>query len=289
MKRIAPAVIFTALTTLFFLAPGCGSRPGFEEDFAHMEQPDAPEAGLTDEQIEELHAEQRRERLQKLKELRKEEFDLYVRSDEQLDPLESPEPYTLSAGDKIRVRFTPQSEMTALFVVRPDGMVSFDLIGEIPVVGLTPLELGETLEELYAVYLRSPSINVSVEEFASQRIYVLGEVVRPGMYPLINTTTLTQVIGQAGGWRGTARMEDVMIIRKGEDQMPFAFRVNVKDMLKNDEMHSDIAIRNLDIVYVPKGKLASAADFTGRFFDIVLPPIDAGWKLFLMNDYARRF
>jgi polysaccharide export outer membrane protein len=127
-----------------------------------------------------------------------------------------------------------------------------------------------------------------VDEFKSRRLYVLGEVFKPGMFEMITPVTLTQVITEAGGWKGSARMEEVMIVRKGEDQTPFSFKVNVKDMLKSGDVQNDLYMRNHDIVYVPKGKIASAEDFTGRLFGIILPPIDAIWKTALIADWRNR-
>ena len=243
---------------------------------------------MTDEEIEAARELEKEERRQRLRELREETFDLYVDSDQEIDAYGPPHDYVLNAGDHIRLRFSPQVEMNTEFTVRPDGKVSFDLIGELPVVGITPSELRETLDEMYAVYLKSSSINVVVVDFKSQRLYVLGEILRPGMFELSNPITLTQIITQAGGWKGSARMEDVMIIRKGEDQTPFSFKVNVKEMLKSGDVHSDIFMRNHDIVYVPKGKIAAAEDFVDRFFGVIAPPIEAAWKTKLVTDWNKQ-
>ncbi len=285
MKRSRNAILLPLFFLVLCLSAGCGSRPGFEGDFAEMPPPDAPESFMTDEEIEEAQERERETKRQRLRELRQEAFDLYVESEQEIDAFGPPQDYLLSSGDRVHIRFSPQKEMNAEYRVRPDGKISFDLIGELPVLGITPSELQGTLDELYAVYLKSSSINVVVDDFGAQRLYVLGEVSRPGMFGLINPTTLTQVITEAGGWKGSARTEDVIIIRKGFDQTPFSFKVNLKEMLKTGEVHSDIVMRNHDIVYIPKGKIASAEDFVDRFFGVIAPPIEAAWKLKLVTDW----
>ncbi len=281
----------TVVTLAILLAAGlfgCGSRPGFEGDFARIPPPDAPQDVLTDDELQELRRQEEEERLRQFDELREAHLKKYVEGDVEIDPFATPDVYSISHGDEIGLRFTPQIEMNSVFKVRPDGKIAFDLIGELPVAGLAPAELASTLEELYSVYLRTPSINVVLREFESRRIYVLGEVRKPGMYPLLGPFTLIQAISTAGGWTPDARTQEIMIVRKAADNTPFSFKVNLKEMMAKGEVSGDFHIRNQDIIYVPKGKIASAADFTGRLFDIILPPIDTAWKIFLISDWNSR-
>jgi protein involved in polysaccharide export with SLBB domain len=268
------------------LISGCGSRPGFDEDFTQMPPPEGPGKTLTDEEIEEAKLREKEERLMRLEELRQEELDLYLESDEEFDAREAFPEYRLAPGDDFNVRFASQPEMNIALTVRPDGMVSFDLVGDVPVSGMAPEELARTLEEMYAVYLRDPQINVVVKDFVNLHVYVLGEVLKPGEYPLRSPTSLAQAVAMAGSWSDDARLEDVMVIRMRDDQTPFAFKVNMKEVMKG-AVHADPYLRNMDIVYVPMGKIASTRNFVGRFFQTILPPIDAIWKTSIIMDYAR--
>ena len=149
---------------------------------------------------------------------------------------------------------------------------------------MTPAELAETLEEMYAVYLRDPEINIVVSGFTSQRFFVLGEVHRPGEFELTGAVTLTQAVAMAGSWTDDARTEDVMMIRMREDRSPVAMKVNLKEIM-NGAVYADLPLRHMDVIYVPMGKMAGTRNFVGRFFDIIIPPIDASWKTAILTGY----
>ncbi|MBN1825951.1 MAG: polysaccharide biosynthesis/export family protein [Candidatus Eisenbacteria bacterium] len=283
MKRTV--IVFVVPLLIAFLCAGCGSRPGFEEDFTG--KPESPSDTPTDEEILEAREQAREERLARLDELRQEELSLYVESEDELDlSAETPE-YRIVARDNIALRFVTHPEMNLQIEVRPDGAASFDLLGDLPVAGMTPSELAETLKEMYAVYLREPDINVVVSGFASQKFYVLGEVKLPGEFELTNPVTITQAIAMAGSWSDDARTEDVMVIRMREDRTPIAMKVNVKEIM-NGAIFADLSLRHMDVVYVPMGKMAGTRNFVGRFFDTILPPIDAAWKTAVLTGYRNR-
>ncbi|MFH1680887.1 MAG: polysaccharide biosynthesis/export family protein [Candidatus Eisenbacteria bacterium] len=259
---------------------GCGSRPGFEGDFARLPKPEAPERLPTDEEIERIREEEaalRREMLEA-------EMRLFIESEEEVDLRPESIEYRIVARDKFGIRFVNQPMMNSEFTVRPDGMVSFDMLGDLPVAGLTPRELARTLEEMYAVYLRDPMVNVVIRDFENERVFVMGEVNRPGEFALARPITLSQAIAQAGSWTDNARMEEVMVIRMREDRSAFAFKVNVKGIL-SEAPAADPFLAHMDIVYVPTGRVASVRNFTARFFGIILPPIDAAWRAAILSGY----
>lgn len=285
MKREIIRLLLSTLVLL--LVVGCGSRPGFEEDFTSESPPDAVDKTLTDEEIQEAQERERQERLGRIDELREEERRLYIESDGDVD-FEAPvDEYRLAQGDRFRVRFMNQPEMDVVMTVRPDGMASFDLLGDLPVAGQTPGDLARTLEEMYSVYLQNPQINLVIEAFNSQRFFVMGEVNRPGEFQLTTPTSLVQAVAMAGSWTDDAKTEEVMVIRLREDRTPVAFKVNLKEIMKGS-VYANLYLRNFDIVYIPMGRLAGTANFVDNFFDIVLPPIDAAWKTSVLLGYNNR-
>lgn len=273
------------LALMTALASGCGSRPGFEEDFTSLPEPEAPAREVTDEEIEETLADEASLVVPVITRVGEEGAE-GGGGMEGFELRPEPGPYRLSPGDEFEIRFLNQPEMNVDQRVRPDGAVSLDLIGDLMVAGLTPEELSRALEEMYSVYLKKPSINVLVLNFQTRRFFVVGQVDKPGEYPLTVPTSLSQAVATAGSWTGEARTEDVMVIRMGEEGEPFAFKVNLKEIMRG-AVGSDPILTHMDIVYVPMGKIASARNFVDRFFGVILPPIDATWKLAVTTGYRR--
>ena len=281
MKTHRGIAFWGAALVLAWLA-GCGSRPGFEGDLTRLPEPDAPRDEMTDEEIERA----REEEAAKRREILQEEMQLYIESEEEIELRPEPTEYQLVIGDEFSARFVNQPSMNVDLIVRPDGNASFDLLGDLPVAGLTPRELARNLEELYSVYLRDPMVNVVVRNFENQRVFVLGMVESPGEHTLKQPLTLTQAIAKAGSWKDGARLEDVMVIRMRPDRTPFAFKVNVKEIIR-EAPFADPFLANMDIVYVPKSRVTSLRDFSNRFFGIIIPPIDAVWKTAIIAGYKR--
>lgn len=281
-RAAAETLLLAGLVAGLLAGPlaGCGSRPGFEGDFTKLPEPEAPEREMTDEEIEKAREEETAAR----RELLEGEIGLYIESEEPIELRPEPLEYRLVIGDVFSIRFANQGMMNMEITVRPDGMASFDLLGDLPVAGLTTSELARTLEEMYAVYLKDPMINIAIRQFEHQSFFVLGEVGRPGEYPLAKPTSLSQAIAVAGSWNDTARLENVMVIRMREDRTPFAFKVDMKEVLANAP-YADPFLAHMDIVYVPMGRIASARNFSTRFFGVILPPIDAAWKTAILTGW----
>jgi protein involved in polysaccharide export with SLBB domain len=165
--------------------------------------------------------------------------------------------YRVQVGDQLDIKFFYQPELNEQVIVRPDGCISLQLVPKVMAVGLTPEELTEFLTEKYAIELKQPKIAVIVRSYGAQKVYVDGEVAKPGMLPLVGFMTVLQAISQAGGLKETARMNEVIIIRHGLDNQPRAFPVNVRKVIDGTDMHQDIPLKPFDIVYVPRSPIGN--------------------------------
>jgi len=110
------------------------------------------------------------------------------------------EEYRIQAGDQLDIKFFYNKDLNEQVTVRPDGRISLQLVKTVVAAGLTPEQLTVNLKKAYSVHLKDPEIAVIVRSFSSQRIYVDGEVGKPGMLPLTGPTTVRQAISQAGGF-----------------------------------------------------------------------------------------
>ena len=93
--------------------------------------------------------------------------------------------YQLAPGDVLQIRFFYNPELNEKVQIRPDGHITMSLIGEVELRSKTTAQATNELETAYKNYLKTPSITVQVEEFSSQKVFVGGEIARPGMFPLV--------------------------------------------------------------------------------------------------------
>jgi protein involved in polysaccharide export with SLBB domain len=162
-----------------------------------------------------------------------------------------PASYRLQKGDTVEVRVFNLPELTQAAVVRPDGVVSFQLVGEINAAGMTTDDLTKVLTDIYAKRFRQPEVSVSILSFANQTVYVGGEVNQPAALPLAGTLTLTAAIFRSGGFKDSAQQETVELIRAadgGQRQV-----VNVQAILRSGA--PDIELKPGDIVFVPQSTI----------------------------------
>jgi polysaccharide export outer membrane protein len=164
--------------------------------------------------------------------------------------------YRLTPGDTIELRFFFNPELNDTVQIRPDGRISVQLIGEMSVGGLTVTEATSKIETLSAGELRTPKVSVQVRTFGGRKIFVTGEVVRPGPVNLPGEMTLLQAIEEAGGLRLTADPKSVVLIRKGEDGQPRGQRL--APYVSKDRQGPDAALplQPFDIVMVPERGIA---------------------------------
>jgi protein involved in polysaccharide export with SLBB domain len=139
------------------------------------------------------------------------------------------------------------------------------------VVGLTPAELTDLLTKKYATEVKRPEITVIVRSFSAQRVYVDGEVAKPGMISLVGFMTVLPAISQAGGVKDSARTTEVIVIRRGADNKPLVIPVNLNKAIDGTDMSQDIILRPFDIVYVPKSPIANVNKWVDLYVRKNLP------------------
>lgn len=159
--------------------------------------------------------------------------------------------YVIGKEDVLNVDVWREPELTRTVVVRSDGKFSFPLIGEVPAVGLTPLQLKSALTEKLNGYLTSPIVSVSVQDARSQRISILGEVVRPGNYPLIKPMTVLDALAAAGGFRDFAKTSKMFILRIAQDGTRTRIPLKYKRVISEKQSNDNFELQARDTIIVP--------------------------------------
>lgn len=190
----------------------------------------------------------------------------------------SAEEYRIHAGDELEIKFYFSPELNERVIVRPDGRISLQLADEVIAAGLTSAELRETLTGKYSKELKNPVIAVIVRTFSSQRVYVDGEVQRPGMLPLAVRTTVRQAISQAGGFKDTGRKSTVVVIRQGPEEKPHVIPVDMERVADGSDLGQDIVLKPYDIVLVPKKTVANVNLWIEQYINLNVPQV--GFTIF---------
>ena len=161
-----------------------------------------------------------------------------------------PADYTIGQEDVLNIVFWREPDMSSEVVVRPDGKISLPLINEVVALGLTPAQLRATLTEQAKKLIADPNVSVVVKQINSRKVFITGNVERPGPYPLGGPTTVLQLIALAGGLRGYADSKHIVIMRtdKGVSaSLPF----NYNDISKRKNLHQNVELKPGDTVIVP--------------------------------------
>ncbi len=178
--------------------------------------------------------------------------------------------YRIQPGDTLEVRFYNNPELNETVTVRPDGKISLQLAPEARAAGLTPEELSRQLTGQYSQELRNPKIAVLVRTPASNRVYVGGEVFKPGVVSLLAPLTVFQSITEAGGLTNEARTKEIVIIRKGEKK-PIIFTVNLANVIDGSNLSEDVTLMPFDIVFVPKSPIANVDLWVDQYLRRLIP------------------
>jgi protein involved in polysaccharide export with SLBB domain len=179
--------------------------------------------------------------------------------------------YILQLGDVIDIKFFYNPELNERVTIRPDGRISLQLVEKIEAAGLTPSELDGILTTKYSELLQKPEVAVIVKEFAGQNVYVGGEVNFPGLIPISGKLTSLQAIFQAGGFKNTAKLKSIVILRAQGTKKPLFMTINLKEDLLKHTQHNDILLKPYDVVFVPKTTIAKINQFVDQYLKKLIP------------------
>jgi polysaccharide export outer membrane protein len=157
-------------------------------------------------------------------------------------------PYVIGPLDVLAIKVWNNQNLSALYDVRLDGMLSMPLIGEVKAEGLTVQALKDLLtdEDHIGKIMVEPIVDIQVAKVNSKRYFVYGEVLRTGEVPLIETTTILDAVASFGGFKDFAKTNKIYLMRGTEKHL-----FNYKDVSKGKHMEQNIVIQNGDRIYVP--------------------------------------
>lgn len=158
--------------------------------------------------------------------------------------------YTVKPGDVLSVSVWKEPDLQRPALVRPDGSFSFPLVGEIDAKGKTVADLNKLLTQRLAKYIAEPVVTVSIQEIKGNKVYVIGQVNRPGEFIMNPTVDVMQALSMAGGTTPFASLGDIVVLRRtpaGKQSIPFRYN----DVVKGRRMDQNIDLQSGDVVVVP--------------------------------------
>ncbi len=158
--------------------------------------------------------------------------------------------YVIGASDVLDISVWKEPDFTRTVPVRPDGKISLPLLNDIDAAGLTPVQLATAITAKLRKYVNDPQVTVIVTVINSQHVYVVGEVTRPGAFPLLPNMTVLRALSGAGGFTRFANLKNIQVLRK-ENSQTLTFAFNYKDVVRGKHSEQDILLKPGDTIVVP--------------------------------------
>ena len=189
--------------------------------------------------------------------------------------------YTLAPGDILNIEVWGREEFKAKdgvnggIMIRPDGKISFPLLGEIKAEGYSISALTTAITQGLSEYLKQPCVTVNILKFHTTRVYVLGEVNKPGLYEIEKQHNLLDAISIADGYTRDAAKKKVFVIHKGQTDKPI--KANLYALLNKGDMSQNYSLNDGDVVYLTSnGRIDFARD--------IMPFVSAAYMINDINN-----
>ncbi len=159
--------------------------------------------------------------------------------------------YTVKAGDVLAIAVWKEPDLTSNSVlVRPDGSFSVPLVGQVDARGKGVSELQKLVTERLRKYIADPVVTVSVQEVKGNKVYVIGQVTKPGEFIVNPSVNVMQALSMAGGTTAFASLNNIIILRRtaaGQVALPFHYN----DVIHSKDLQLNVELQAGDVVVVP--------------------------------------
>ncbi|NWF52701.1 MAG: polysaccharide export protein [Nitrospirae bacterium] len=181
-----------------------------------------------------------------------------------------PAEFILGPGDIVEIKVYRHDDLTMIAPIDTSGKISYPLVGDIQASGLSIFQLRDKIRDGISEYIKDPQVSVSIKSVQSQKVYVLGEVVKPGVFTINTSMNVLEAISSAGGFTKDAKDKSVFVIRGNRDN-PQLIKLDLKDALKKGSIAHNIELQGNDIVFVPATFIADASRFAVYLRNLLWP------------------
>ena len=159
--------------------------------------------------------------------------------------------YTVKAGDTLLVSVWKEPDLQGPVLVRPDGMFSFPLAGQLDARNKSVAELQQELTAKLKKFISDPVVTVSIQEIKGNKVYVIGQVQKPGDFVVNPRVDVMQALSMAGGTTPFAALGDIMILRRTDSGQQQALPFKYTDVVRGRNLQQNIMLQAGDVVVVP--------------------------------------
>jgi polysaccharide export outer membrane protein len=159
--------------------------------------------------------------------------------------------YTVKAGDTLLVSVWKEPDLQGPVLVRPDGMFSFPLAGQLDARNKSVAELQQELTAKLKKFISDPVVTVSIQEIKGNKVYVIGQVQKPGDFVVNPRVDVMQALSMAGGTTPFAALGDIMILRRTDTGQQQALPFKYTDVVRGRNLQQNIMLQAGDVVVVP--------------------------------------
>ena len=166
-------------------------------------------------------------------------------------PASPQDDYLIQAGDVLEVTVYQEESLSRQVLIRPDGGMSLPLVGDLHAAGLTPLEVKRALEQRLGDFIPQSNVTVAVTQISGNQVFVVGKVNRPGAYPIYRPLDVMQALALAGGTAQFAGVDDIRIIRRGDDGQQHVYEFEYSQVVDGRNLEQNILLVSGDTIVVP--------------------------------------
>jgi polysaccharide export outer membrane protein len=159
--------------------------------------------------------------------------------------------YTVKPGDTLAISVWKEPDLQSPVLVRPDGQFSFPLAGQVDARGKTVQELQQLITERLRKYISDPVVTVSIQEIKGNKVYVIGQVQKPGDFVVNPRVDVMQALSMAGGTTPFAALGDIIILRRNETGQQQALPFHYTEVVRGRNLDQNITLQAGDVVVVP--------------------------------------
>ncbi|MFZ5907794.1 MAG: polysaccharide biosynthesis/export family protein [Nitrospirota bacterium] len=181
------------------------------------------------------------------------------------------EEFILGSGDTVEISVYRHDDLKRNVQVDPSGKISYPLLGDIMAGGMSIYRLRDTIRDGLSAYIVDPQVTVSIASIQSKKVYVLGEVSKPGVLTYNPPMSIVEAISMAGGFTLDANKGGVIVMRENEGE-PQLVELDVERVLEKGELQQNIQMKAGDVVYIPPTFIADASRL-GQYLKDILWPI----------------